>query len=250
MGWLKSIPVCVQILPCSEPSAGMPAPIRMDAGGGSLDEVNWLLERGYQIHGKDISPARAESFAQSVTRWISDPQHPHRQMGWAECECIGFVRPVKRLVLRWPPMSEEKRKKRPFHYACLLSTLEPAEVIQQLSLPVHTVENANAVTLAYSALYDKRGGTVEVEIKESKQGIGIHKRAKARFGAQRTGMLLGSLGHDIIVRSRRWLTGDAPRLTTYGALRIVRDLFHISGLVEFDEAGQLLRITLNKAAPL
>src|SRR5215510_16135558 len=94
--------------------------IRMDAGGGSLDEVNWLLERGYQIHGKDISPARAESFAQSVTQWISDPQHPHRQMGWAECECIGFVRPVKRLVLRWPPMSEEKRKKRPFHYALCL----------------------------------------------------------------------------------------------------------------------------------
>jgi hypothetical protein len=29
--------------------------IRMDAGGGSLDGVNWQIERGYQIHGKDIS---------------------------------------------------------------------------------------------------------------------------------------------------------------------------------------------------
>jgi len=28
--------------------------IRLDAGGGSIDAVNWLLERGYQIHGKDI----------------------------------------------------------------------------------------------------------------------------------------------------------------------------------------------------
>jgi hypothetical protein len=185
-----------------------------------------------------------------VTHWISDPQHPHRQMGWAECECIGFVRPVKRLVLRWPPMSEEKRKKRPFHYACLLSTLEPAEVIQQLRLPVHTVENADAVTLAYSAFYDKRGGTVEVEIKESKQGIGINKRSKKRFAAQQMVMLLGSLAHNIIVWSRRWLTADAPRFAKYGALRIVRDLFHISGLVEFDGAGHILRITLNKAAPL
>jgi len=147
-------------------------------------------------------------------------------------------------------MSEEKRKKRTFHYACLLSTLEPAEVIRQLSLPVHTVENIDAVTLAYSALYDKRGGTVEVEIKESKQGIGIHKRSKKRFAAQQMVMLLGSLAHNIIVWSRRWLTADAPRFAKYGALRIVRDLFHINGLLEFDEAGQILGITLNKAAPL
>ncbi|HET9530988.1 MAG TPA: hypothetical protein VFQ92_11590 [Blastocatellia bacterium] len=60
--------------------------VRMDAGGGSLDEINWLLGRGYQIHGKDISAARAESYAPLVRRWIADPQHPNRQMGWAECE--------------------------------------------------------------------------------------------------------------------------------------------------------------------
>ena len=55
--------------------------IRMDAGGGSFEEINWLLGRGYEIHGKDISAARAEWLAQSVTRWVPDPQHPHRQMG-------------------------------------------------------------------------------------------------------------------------------------------------------------------------
>lgn len=149
--------------------------IRMDAGGGNVDGVNWLLERGYQIHGKDISPARAENFAQAVTHWISDPKHPHRQMGWAEGQIDGYVRPVKRLILRWPPMKYEKWKKKPFHYACLLSTLEPQEVIRQLNLPLHTINNPDAVTLAYSTLYDQRGGTVEVEFKESKQGIGIHK---------------------------------------------------------------------------
>jgi hypothetical protein len=147
--------------------------IRMDAGGGSLDEVNWLLERGYQIHGKDISAARAESFAPLVKRWVTDPQHLHRQMGWAECDNADYVRPVRRLILRWPPLKEEKWEKRPFRYACLLTTLEPSEVIRQLHLPAHTIDNQDAVTLAYSRLYDKRGGTVEVEIKESKQGIGI-----------------------------------------------------------------------------
>ena len=153
--------------------------IRMDAGGGSFEEINWLLGRGYEIHGKDISAARAEWLARSVIRWVPDPQHPHRQMGWAEGTMTeDYLRPVRRLIIRWPPMKEEKRKRRPFHYACLLSTLEPDEVIQQLGLPAHTVENEDAVTLAYSTLYDKRGGAVEVEIKESTQGVGINKRSK------------------------------------------------------------------------
>ncbi len=173
--------------------------IRMDAGGGSLDEINWLLERGYRIHGKDISSARAEAYSQAVTSWIADPKHPHRQMGWVEGEIEGYVRPLKRLILRWPPMSEEKRKKRPFHYSCILTNLEPEEVIRQLNLPVHTIENEEAMTLAYSALYDKRGGTVEVEFKESKQGIGINKRSKKRFAAQQMVILLGSLAHNLVV---------------------------------------------------
>jgi hypothetical protein len=223
--------------------------LRMDAGGGSTDEMNWLLDRGYQIHGKDISAVRAEGFASAVNHWIADPKHPHRQMGWAEIEVESDLRPVKRLILRWPPMKEEKWKKKPFHYACILTTLEPAEVIKQLNLPAHTVENPDAVTLAYSTLYDKRGGAVEVEIKESKQGIGLHKRAKKRFAAQQMVVLLGSLAHNILVWARRWLTADAPRFAKYGALRIVRDLFHINGLLEFNEAGQVLQITLNKAAP-
>src|SRR5205807_549250 len=29
--------------------------VRIDAGGGSLDDVNWLLLGGYQVHGKDYS---------------------------------------------------------------------------------------------------------------------------------------------------------------------------------------------------
>jgi hypothetical protein len=223
--------------------------IRMDAGGGSVDGVNWLLERGYQIHGKDISPARAESFAQAVTHWISDPKNPHRQMGWAEGQIDGYVRPVKRLILRSPPMKYEKWKKKPFHYASLLSTLEPEEVIRQLNLPLHTINNSDAVTLAYSTEYDRRGGTVEAEFKESKQGIGIHKRSKKRFAAQQMVILLGSLAHNILVWSRRWLSADAPRLAKYGALRMVRDLFHINGLFEFGEDGALSRITLNQAAP-
>jgi hypothetical protein len=144
--------------------------IRMDAGGGSVDLINWLLERGYQIHGKDISPARAESFAQAVKYWISDPKHPHRQMGWAEGLIDGYVRPVKRLILRWPPMKYEKWKKKPFHYACLLSTLEPQEVIRQLNLPHHTIHNPDAVTLAYNTLMISAAGRSKSNSKNQSKG--------------------------------------------------------------------------------
>ncbi len=32
--------------------------IRVDAGGGSVDEVNWLLGKDYQVHCKDFSSAQ------------------------------------------------------------------------------------------------------------------------------------------------------------------------------------------------
>jgi hypothetical protein len=41
--------------------------IRMDAGGGSVDEVNWPLSHDYQLHCKDFSSARAKTLAATVT---------------------------------------------------------------------------------------------------------------------------------------------------------------------------------------
>lgn len=40
--------------------------LRIDAGGGSLDDVNWCLARGYQVHCKDVSSKRAEAWATTV----------------------------------------------------------------------------------------------------------------------------------------------------------------------------------------
>src|SRR5215216_3477506 len=76
--------------------------IRMDAGGGSLDQINWLLERGYQVHCKDISGVRAEGLAQAVKHWVNDPKRPGRQLGWVNLDAPEYVRPVKRLTIRWP----------------------------------------------------------------------------------------------------------------------------------------------------
>src|SRR5258705_13241647 len=57
--------------------------LRVDAGGGSFDDVNWMLERGYQVHCEGLSSQRAEIDARSVTEWFDDPKHPGRQVGWA-----------------------------------------------------------------------------------------------------------------------------------------------------------------------
>src|SRR6266480_3276252 len=56
--------------------------VRVDAGGGSLDDVNWLLARGYLVHGKDYSGQQAKRLAKSVTEWYADPHQPERQFGW------------------------------------------------------------------------------------------------------------------------------------------------------------------------
>ena len=39
--------------------------VRVDAGGGSLDEVNWLLRRGYQVLCKDYSGTRTQRLAET-----------------------------------------------------------------------------------------------------------------------------------------------------------------------------------------
>src|SRR5215210_1048793 len=56
--------------------------LRVDAGGGSLDDVNWALRRGYQVHCKDYSTQRAVTLAASVATWVDDPRTPGRQVGW------------------------------------------------------------------------------------------------------------------------------------------------------------------------
>jgi hypothetical protein len=47
--------------------------VRVDAGGGSLDDVNWLLSRGYLVHGKDYAGKQAKRLATRVAEWYVEP---------------------------------------------------------------------------------------------------------------------------------------------------------------------------------
>ena len=221
--------------------------IRMDAGGGSLDAINWLLNRGYHVHGKDISSKRAEHFALSVEQWHSDPRRQGRQMGWALVKPGQYARgDMRRIALRWRKKNGQRCT------AMLLSTLEPADVLALLGKPLGQMRDPQAVLAAYVQLYDERGGAVEIEIKESKQGLGITNRNKKRFAAQAMVMLLGQLAHNLVVWFKRWLmeAAQTAKLKRYGVPRLVRDVLSISGMVEIGEAQSVTRITLNKSAPL
>jgi hypothetical protein len=146
--------------------------VRMDAGGGSIKSINYLLKRGYQVHCKDYSVRRAATFAKYVREWVDDPRHPQRQLGWVAVKGVGYVREVRRLMMKW------RKKNGQICYSILLSTLEPNEVMQLLGQSGELISDSQAVLVAYARLYDERGGDVEIEIKESKQGLGLTKRNK------------------------------------------------------------------------
>lgn len=55
--------------------------VGLDAGGGTVEEINACLEAGFPFHGKDFSTARARRLAQSVQQWYDDPKCPGRQVG-------------------------------------------------------------------------------------------------------------------------------------------------------------------------
>jgi hypothetical protein len=61
-------------------------------------------------------------------------------------------------------------------------------------------------------------------------------------------LLLGTLAHNLVVWARRWLA--SPQIQRYGGLRLVRDVFPISGVLRFDPGMHLVEILLNRDARL
>jgi hypothetical protein len=218
--------------------------LRVDSGGGSVDDINWVLQRGYQFHGKDYSGTRAQKLAESVVKWFDDPHCPERQVGWITAAADIYCRPVKRIAVRC------RKNNGQWGVGVLISTLSSPDVLQLTGQPVVKASDPLAVLLAYVYFYDQRGGGVETEIKEDKQGLGTSKRNKKRFEAQYMLTLLEALAHNILVWTRRWLTPLCPKVSQFGILRLVRDAFHMNGLVVFYQASHVVKIVFNQADPL
>lgn len=218
--------------------------LRIDAGGGSVEDINWLLARGYQVHGKDYSGVRAKTLAESVTQWITDPCDRGRQIGWVTLETDLYCRPVQRIAVRC------RKKNGQWGYGVILSTLAPREVLLLTGGYEQEVDDPKAVLLAYVNFYDERGGGVEIEIKEDKQGLATSKRNKKRFEAQQVLSQLEALAHNVLIWARHWLAPRCPKIARLGIKRLVRDVFQMDGFLIFDQAVDLLHIVLNRADPL
>lgn len=221
--------------------------VRNDAGGGSVDDVNWLLERGYQVHCKDYSASRAKHLAQSVPVWVDDPKVPGRQVGWVRLPAPEYVRPVRRVAVRCRKANGQ------WGVSVLISTLDPAEVLALTQPEALLPADPTTVLLAYVSFYDQRGGGVETSFKGDHQGLGLTKRNKKRFEAQQMVILLGSLAHNVVAWVQHWLTSplaSASPLQRYGTLRMVRDVFHVSGFLITDATDHIVQIVFNQAAPL
>lgn len=217
--------------------------LRADGHGGSQGDVNWALSRGYHVHTKEYSGDRARKLAETVEVWRDDPKVPGRQIGWVAVEATEYVRPVKRIAVR------TRKKNGQWGIGVILSSL-PADVTILLArLPIHCLQDPVAVLIAYVYFYDLRSGGVETEFKEDKQGLGITKRNKKRFEAQQMLVQLNALAHNLIVWSRRWLAHTSNWIGQLGILRIVRDVFHLNGLIYFYDDGNIQRIILNQADP-
>ena len=218
--------------------------LRIDADGGALETINWLLARGYHLLTKDCSTERAEALAETVEQWYADPRHKQREVGFVQADTADFCRPVRRVAGRMKKTASEA-----YHHMALITTLEPHQARAITSGLPAEVSGRRSELLAYAYAYDQRGGAIEIEIKQDKSGLGIRRRQKKRFAAQQMVVALNALAHNVLVWARRWLAKTAPELARLGLLRWVRDLLAISGQVELTRAGRLKRVRLNARAP-
>ena len=223
--------------------------VRLDAGGGTTEEVNHCLKAGYQFHGKDYSTARATRLAQSVEQWYDDPKQPGRQVGLVTTEPSEYVRPVVRVAVRCLRKNAQER------ISVLISTLSATQILT-LSASAATEPTVLSseptdlcpVLLAYAHFYDRRGGGIETGFKQDQQGLG--RRNKKGFAAQAMLLWLECLAHNVLIWAREWLSPAAPVLGRYGLLRLVRDALSIPGRVCLDARGDMRRVVLSQAHPL
>ncbi|HKX55664.1 MAG TPA: hypothetical protein VJN01_06170, partial [Xanthomonadales bacterium] len=216
--------------------------IRFDAGGGSVAVINDLLQAGYQLHGKDFSGPRIKKLTQAIKEWFPDPTDPNRQLAWLPQETQLYQQPLYRLAVR------ARRSKKRWGVGLILSSLKPETVLDLTGQPATTDPHQQG--LAYLSFYDQRAGSIEISFKQDNQGLAATKRNKKKFAAQQMLLLLETLAHNTIVWLRHKLAEVCPALAKFGLKRWVRDVFHIPGLLCFDQACHLFQIVLQQSDPI
>jgi hypothetical protein len=220
--------------------------VRVDAGAGSVADINWVLFRGYHILAKDYSTKRARTLAESVSAWHDDPRQADRQVGLVTAPAAMYhAGQYRRTVIRVAVRCRQANGQ--WGVGVIISTLPAADALGLTGQAPTRAGDPVACLLAYVYLYDQRGGGVETTFKEDKQGLGLTKRNKKRVEAQQILVALGMLAHNVLIWAREWLAAAAPQLRRFGVKRLVRDAFGIAGFVTLDQHGHVGAIVLNHA---
>ena len=197
--------------------------IRLDAGFGNDQNINWLLHRGYQVLSKHKSSRRASLIASQVDVW-----HPLDDRKWVakvpQSLCRRYYRRTQTVVLCWyNPKSDV------FKHALLVCSLLDLDLVE------------------ISDLYDKRA-SIETEIKADKGGLLLPKRRKKQFEAQEALVLLTDLAHNILAWSRDFWSSEA-KIGDLGIYGIINKIMPIPGKLTFED-GKLVKARLQATHPL
>jgi hypothetical protein len=218
--------------------------IRVDAGAGTLDDINWLLARGYEVLAKEYSGQRVLRLAKTVTAWVQDPEWSERSFGWVSEPPTGYIRPGKPHCCALSPTRRHLRWTR-----VLICSLSAQQVLAVLGRPSSQAADPTAVLAA--SVTDLAINVVEASNPPSRvtsRDWASPNATRSAGIAQHMLVLLGSLAHNVVVWARRWLT--SPQIQRCGILRMVRDVFPVSGLLRFDACGSVVAIVLNQEACL
>lgn len=214
--------------------------LRVDAGGGTDANINFFLNRDYFGMIKSKNWQRTCQLIKTLTNWQSIPQLPDHECGWVS-EPHPYVRPMRQVAIRWP-----NKKKGGWFYCILVFNLTDELIFELAHSPMpETYTELELMSVIVDA-DDLRGGGVETSYKNSKQGIGLHKRNKKYFHAQEMLILWAQLAYNITGWVQNELAQHSSKIASCGTLRMIRDAFQIAGKIEFDTNGNIVSITLNQ----
>jgi len=217
--------------------------VRVDGGGGTDKQINWLLPRGYGVLAKAKNWQRTHRLVKTVKEWFPLPELPEHEMAWVGAP-FEYVKATRQMALRW------RNSKGQWQYCVLVFNLTDTLIFHLAGRPMPERFTQQEFFSALMKAYSLRSGGVETSFKNSKQGLGLNKRNKKRFEAQHLLVLLAQLAYNIVVWVRNELKKHSKGLASFGMLRMIRDAFRISGKVLFDRHGKLTLIILNESHKL
>ena len=217
--------------------------LRVDAGGGTETNINWILNRGYWLLIKVHNWQRVMKLIAHVSEWYPDPQVPGREVGWVD-QPYAYAQRTRQVALR------KRKPNGKWLHQIVVFNLTDEMIFELAGQPRPPAWTPRDVLFAAFVAYDQRGGGAETQNKGDKQGLRLAHRNKHSFAAQEMLVLLAQLAHNLLIWTRNDLARADADFAQYGIHRMVRDVLQIPGCVQLDATGQVVSITLQANHPL